>query len=332
MPGNSEAETYRSRQADFSSRLKREGIFASVISDFENSRNSSLRYLTGHPMDALLVVFADSDSVLIPWDVNLANQFASVTEIKPYTDFRRNFLLAVKTAAEEKLDSEEGRKLLDELTGAHPGRGGFSEESIIDKRSSETFISIHDSADSAGSNDKHSPKDSRDSSVYEKDRSEATDESGLKTSTALLPERRHEYRKPVIEFPSSASWPLIRKAEKELYRFTVQCREEGADSFLESERIIKTEEEIALLKKAAAITDRVFLRLEKYLREAAAELKAAEKAGGPSGMKAAEGKTAAEPAISEKSALAKEPSITETDIALFIETEGRKEGAERDRL
>ena len=107
-------------------------------------------------MDALLIIFADSESVLIPWDVNLANQFASVSDIVPYTDFNRNFLLAVRKTAEDKLDSEQGRKLLEELSGFgsdNDKTSGGSGKSIINGNSSETFIDIHDSS-AAGSPEK----------------------------------------------------------------------------------------------------------------------------------------------------------------------------------
>ena len=266
-------------------------------------------------MDALLIIFADSDSVLIPWDINLAQQFASVSEIKPYTDFGRNFLLAVKSTAEGKLDSEQGRKLLKELAGDSPVKDNYRGESIIDKRASETFINILDSSEN---------KDKKNTGFQEIEES-ADDEAvkGHKTATAVLPEKISVSRKAVIEFSSSASYLFIKKAEKELYRFTVQCREEGADRFLESKRIIKTEIEIAYLKKAASITDRVFCKLEKYLKdyldaakslEVAAEL---QKTTPPEEQK-----------FSEKNAPEKVSFLTETDIALFIETEGRKEGAE----
>ena len=239
-------------------------------------------------MDALLVIFADSESVLIPWDINLANQFAAASEIKPYTDFKRNFLLAVKNTAEEKLDSDQGKALLDELEGETPSKNNCGGESIIDKSSSETFIDILDSSES---NDKSDFKKSADS---------CTEAAGTenRTLTAVLPERRRIHKRPVIEFSSSASYLFIKKAEKELYRFAVQCREDGADCYLESKRTVKTEEEIAYLKKASSITDKVFQKLEEYLKD-----------------------------YTERSSEG-ELFLTETDIALFIETEGRKEGAE----
>ncbi len=260
-------------------------------------------------MDALLIIFADSDSVLIPWDVNLAGQFASVSEIVPFTDFNRNFLLAVRKSAENKLDSEQGRKLLEELSGFRGNNDKTgSGKSIINGNSSETFIDIHDSA-AAGSQEKDQH--------YSENSAETAAECELKTSTAVLHDRVHVYRKPVLELSSSTSYPVVCKAQADLCRFIVRCEEEGADSFLESKRIIKTEEEIECLKKAASITDRVFLKLEKFFKESFSEDSERGECESPETAHDASGNTGRE-----------ETCLTETDIALFIETEGRKEGAE----
>ena len=211
-------------------------------------------------MDALLIVFADSHSVLIPWDVNLAEQFSSVLEIKPFTSYNRNFIHAVKSVIESKIDSESGRKLIAELNIIS------CYENIYPDNNTEAFINIHDNTISLDS----------------------------ETTVAVLADTEKRNRKPAIEFSSSASYPLIKKAEKELNCFAVLCREEGSDNYLESIRAIKTEEEINFLKKAGSITDTVFRKLKDYLRS-----------------------------ISDT-----ESDLTETDIALFIETEGRKAGAE----
>ncbi len=219
MQSNSEVSVYKLRQANFSSFLKKEGIFAFVISDFENSKDSSLRYLSAHPMDAVLIMFADSEPVLIPWDVNLAKDFSFVQEIKPYTDYNRDFIFAVKSVAELKLNPQSGKN------------------------------------QTAGSN----------------------------------PVKKN--KKPVIEFSPSAAYPVIKKAEKLLPGFEIRCTNNGSRCFLESERMIKTDYEINCIKKACKITDKVLIKLEKYLRESVSDL-------------------------------------TETDIALFIEKEGRKNGAE----
>ena len=66
-----------------------------MLEDFENSRNLTLRWLSGHPTDAIFVAFADGRTVLVPWDVNLANDRAAVDRIIPYTDFKRSFREAV---------------------------------------------------------------------------------------------------------------------------------------------------------------------------------------------------------------------------------------------
>ena len=155
-------------------------------------------------------------------------------------------------------------------------------------------------------------------SIIQKKTAETAAECGLKTSTAVLHDRVHVYRKPVLELLSSTSYPVIRKAQAELCKFIIRCEEEGADSFLESKRIIKTEEEIECLKKAASITDRVFLKLEKFFKESFSAESESGRCESPETANDA----------SEKTGSREKNCLTETDIALFIETEGRKEGAE----
>ena len=62
-----------------------------MLADFEGLRNASVRYLTGHPMDALLVLAASGEALLVPWDVPLAERRARVEEILPYTRFGRSW-------------------------------------------------------------------------------------------------------------------------------------------------------------------------------------------------------------------------------------------------
>ncbi len=85
----------RRRQALFSAWLAESGIFACVLDDFEALRSSSLRWLSGHPTDAILFVFADGRTVLVPWDLNLAREMSVVDQVVPYTDFKRSFREAV---------------------------------------------------------------------------------------------------------------------------------------------------------------------------------------------------------------------------------------------
>ena len=66
-----------------------------MLEDFENLRSRHVRWLSGHPMDALLVVAASGESVLVPWDVNMAAERARVDRVVPYTDFKRSYKEAV---------------------------------------------------------------------------------------------------------------------------------------------------------------------------------------------------------------------------------------------
>lgn len=87
----------RSRRDRLAARLREEGIFACVLEDFEHLRSSLVRYLSGHPSDAILVAAATGESVLVPWDVNLASAMAVVDRVVPYTDFKRSYKEAVAT-------------------------------------------------------------------------------------------------------------------------------------------------------------------------------------------------------------------------------------------
>ncbi|MDX9800254.1 MAG: Xaa-Pro peptidase family protein [Spirochaetia bacterium] len=99
---NKMSETFLGRQKKTSEYLAEEGITAAVLKDFEGSRNSSVRYLTGHPQDALLFIFSDSPVILLPWDVLLAEKTACCSEIIPYTDYNRNFINAAAGVSGDK--------------------------------------------------------------------------------------------------------------------------------------------------------------------------------------------------------------------------------------
>jgi Xaa-Pro dipeptidase len=94
-PGAVPAAAFRARQSRLAGWLSEAGIYACVTEDFESQRSSTLRWLCGHPMDALLFTFATGRSVLVPWDVNLARARSAVDEIVPYTEFKRSFREAV---------------------------------------------------------------------------------------------------------------------------------------------------------------------------------------------------------------------------------------------
>ncbi|MDO4506579.1 MAG: Xaa-Pro peptidase family protein [Spirochaetales bacterium] len=86
---------YRTRRTKVSAYMKEHGIKAAVFEDSEDRREPALRYLTGHPTDALLLITDDGNSVLIPWDENLANERAHADQIIPSTKYERNYAKAL---------------------------------------------------------------------------------------------------------------------------------------------------------------------------------------------------------------------------------------------
>jgi len=86
---------FRQRQTRLAAWLAQAGVDACIVDDFENQRTSTLRWLSGHPTDAVLFVFAKGKTVLVPWDVHMANQRSAVDQVIPYTEFKRSFRQAV---------------------------------------------------------------------------------------------------------------------------------------------------------------------------------------------------------------------------------------------
>lgn len=87
---------YRKRRGRFYNWMEEHGIGVVVLQDNEERRDASLRYLCGHPMDALLFLFAGTrEAALVPWDALMARQWASVDRVVPYGDYKRSFADAV---------------------------------------------------------------------------------------------------------------------------------------------------------------------------------------------------------------------------------------------
>lgn len=80
---------YAGRRGRIAALLKEAGIAALLIEDTEGRRDPSLRYLSGQPSDALLVITEDGRSLLVAWDLNMARSMAFADEILAYTDFER---------------------------------------------------------------------------------------------------------------------------------------------------------------------------------------------------------------------------------------------------
>jgi Xaa-Pro dipeptidase len=115
-----------SRVSRVAARLASEGIAAALFEDAEGRRDQAVRYLTGHPADALLVVAADGRSTLVAWDVNLARALAQAGEIFAYADFER---LPLRALAEviARLGLPEGSKVELPSTFAYPRYVDFVE-------------------------------------------------------------------------------------------------------------------------------------------------------------------------------------------------------------
>ncbi len=198
----SAAGGFKARIARVAARLAEEGIAAALFDDSEGRRDQAVRYLTGQPGDALLVVSASGGAILVAWDVNLARSMARGVEVIPYSDFSRLPKAALAGA-------------LDRL-GVGPGSK--------------------------------------------------------------------------VELPSTTSYPRYGEFAAALPRYALLCRDDGVDEFLRGMRAVKDAGEIALYRRAAAVTDAVMDEIEAGVR-------------------------------SRKLA-------TETDVALFIERAVREAGCE----
>jgi len=76
--------------------MTRNSIAITVFENTEGHRDPSVRYFTGHPGDALLLLTITGHAVLCPWDEPMARKMASVDIILPYNDFGRHPITAVQ--------------------------------------------------------------------------------------------------------------------------------------------------------------------------------------------------------------------------------------------
>ena len=81
---------YISRRKKLANYLADNNTGAAVFVDNEEHRDPSIPYYTGHSGDAVLVIFTDGYSVLIPWDENLANKIAYFDKLIPFTRYKNN--------------------------------------------------------------------------------------------------------------------------------------------------------------------------------------------------------------------------------------------------
>ncbi|MDE6704305.1 MAG: Xaa-Pro peptidase family protein [Treponemataceae bacterium] len=90
------ATVYAARKEKLLAYMRANGISAAVFEDTEGRRSPAVRYYSGHPNDALLVMGANGKTVLVPWDEHLAHERAADCDIVPLTLYGRNSIKAVK--------------------------------------------------------------------------------------------------------------------------------------------------------------------------------------------------------------------------------------------
>ena len=99
---------FRNRQEKIFQWLREHDVFAAIFSDDEDLRDVSIRYFTGHPADATLILTRDGNSILVPWDEILASKMAmAVDKIYPLTNFERKRSLALKSILGELTSSKK---------------------------------------------------------------------------------------------------------------------------------------------------------------------------------------------------------------------------------
>jgi Xaa-Pro dipeptidase len=101
---------YQSRRQKIYDAMAREGVTLLVVEDAEGRRDPALRWLSGHPQDALLYLSVDRKSLLVPWDINMALLYAKADITIPYGEFERRPVSAALGAA-DKLKIPPGSKI-----------------------------------------------------------------------------------------------------------------------------------------------------------------------------------------------------------------------------
>ena len=81
-------EIYRARRNKLAAKMRESGTGACVFIDSEEHRDPAVPYYTNHPTDAVLIIFSDGYTVLVPWDENLAHQQAFYDKLVPYTRYK----------------------------------------------------------------------------------------------------------------------------------------------------------------------------------------------------------------------------------------------------
>jgi Xaa-Pro dipeptidase len=98
--------TYKQRLEKLYDWMTAENIAITLFEDSEEHRDPAVRWLSGMPGDALLLLTPTRQSILIPWDTNIAEAMAQADTLIPYNEFGRQCTKALqKIAAFLKLPS-----------------------------------------------------------------------------------------------------------------------------------------------------------------------------------------------------------------------------------
>ena len=158
--------------------MAQEGITLVMFEDTEGRRDATIRWLTGHPGDALLFLSLERKALLVPWDIILAKAYSRTDLIVSYSEFNRMPVKAIRGVV-DKLKIPAGSK---------------------------------------------------------------------------------------IEIPSTTSYPAFLDLVGELADFDIICRKKSAAAHALNLRAVKDAEELAVLRKAADITNKIIDLLEKNVR------------------------------------------------------------------
>ena len=91
-------EIFKNRIQNLTYFMYEENLGCCVFIDNEEHRDPAVNYFSGHPSDAILLIFSDGYSILIPWDENLAKQNAIFDKLIPFTRYKCKDIDATKAA------------------------------------------------------------------------------------------------------------------------------------------------------------------------------------------------------------------------------------------
>ena len=91
-------EIFKNRIQNLAYFMYEENLGCCVFIDNEEHRDPAVNYFSGHPSDAILLIFSDGYSILLPWDENLAKQNATFDKLIPFTRYKCKDIEATKAA------------------------------------------------------------------------------------------------------------------------------------------------------------------------------------------------------------------------------------------